>query len=172
MVDKSTPRPKRPLTFISEGASDIQTQKAKEEHEQNKYEHERQRRRRKTLQDQLRANAINKQKVFKKQVREKEKFNRLSKSELQFFKDADRDRQQTQKKEDNYLQSGLAEFERKKKMLERRNNKILNSTDDASAPIEGTSQHPRSLTQSLGIVKKKPKRKIHVSLKSLDDHTQ
>lgn len=147
---------KRPLTFVSEGAADVETQKKKEEHQQTRYENERQRRKRKSLQDQLRANAIKKQKEFKKQVKQRESFNRLNKQELDYFDKVKKDEEEEETELKKYISDKISDFEIKKKLVGNIKSKPIDKPKITSTkPI------------SVGVVKK-PKKKIRISLKKLD----
>ncbi|CCF58662.1 hypothetical protein KAFR_0F00650 [Kazachstania africana CBS 2517] len=157
---------KKPLTFVSEGIADVKTQKEREQAEQEKFEAERQRRNRKSLREQLRANAINKQREFKSLVKEREGFNRLSKEELDFF-------QKTKEKEDakeeelsKFLEEKGSEFERKKKRFQR-----ASDTTKSSITSEKAGPSMPSKKGHLGIVKKRKKSKVSVTMKKLNDTT-
>ncbi|CAL9735162.1 protein Fyv6p [Monosporozyma servazzii] len=149
-------RKKQPLTFVSEGVSDVATQKKKEEEQQARYENERQRRNRKTLQDQLRANAIKKQRQFKQQVKKKESFNRLNKNELDYFQKIRKDEDKKENELNEYLSSKIDDFEIKKKLL----------GNKGETTISESVKKPS--TVSVGIVKKKKHKKIGISLQKLD----
>ncbi|KAG0664839.1 hypothetical protein C6P45_000509 [Maudiozyma exigua] len=146
----------RKLAFISEGTADIEGQKNSEEQAQNKFENEKLRRSRKSLSDQLRSNAALKQKEYRKQVKRREKFNRLDKDELKFFKDIEDNERREEKEMESYLNNKLTSFERKKKLMER--NK---SSESAATP---TTPVPESSSINNKIVKKKAKKiKVKIS---------
>ncbi|CAL9730182.1 protein Fyv6p [Monosporozyma unispora] len=153
---KENQRRKRPLTFVSEGVSDVASQKKKEEEQQTRYENERQRRNRKTLQDQLRANAIKKQRQFKQQVKKRESFNRLNKQELDYFQKIRKDEDKKENELKDYLDDKLGDFEVKKKLMGNNQDNITSSSIKKPSNV------------SIGVVKKKKHKKIGVSIKKLD----
>lgn len=166
-------RRKRPLVFVSEGVSDIATQKQKEEAQQQRYENERQRRNRKSLQDQLRANAAKKQRDFKKQVKKKERFNRLNKQELDYFQKLKKEDEKKEMELSNLLNDKISDFEAKKRILQRGNNTDTsdNNDDKHGTAISGAKSKSARMGQSspmsIGVVRKKHK-KLGISLKKLD----
>lgn len=81
-------REKKPLKFVSEGVGNVEAQRIREQVEQKKYEAEYKRKTRKSLRDQLRSNAISKQKQYNGLVRDRESFTRLSKEDLNFTRRA------------------------------------------------------------------------------------
>lgn len=115
---------KRPLAFVSEGVTDLETQKAREQVEQAKFEAECKRRERKSLRDQLRANAINKQKEFNGLVKERDDFNRLNGEELEYYnklKDSERKKERDLQA---YLDRGSQDFDLRQSQLKSKEEKI------------------------------------------------
>lgn len=154
-------RKKRPLVFVSEGSADIATQKRREEQQQKRYENERLRRKRKSLQEQLRANAIKKQREFKKLVKKKESFNKLSKQELDYFQKIRAEEAKKDNELNNYLHNKINEFEIKKNILTE-NNQSKTNPGFANKTVVEKSVSP----MSIGIVKKK-QRKIGISIQKI-----
>ena len=142
---------KKKLTFISEGSADIEVQKNSEERAQEKYETEKLRRTRKSLSDQLRSNSASKQKAFKNEVRKREKFNRLSREELNFFKDV----KEKEKREENEMETYLAQktesFDKRKRNAEKK----INSNDETDDVIKSTSANEQNDLISNKVIKKK-----------------
>ena len=147
----------RKLTFISEGSADIEGQQNSEEKSQNKFENERLRRSRKSLSDQLRSNAASKQKEFKKSVKRREKFNRLNKDELNFFKDIEINESKKEKDLESYLNNKLTTFEKRQKLME------LKQITAPESVKESTTTVPINSSINNKIVKKKNK-KIKVKI--------
>lgn len=135
---------KRPLAFVSEGVTDLETQKAREQVEQAKFEAECKRRERKSLREQLRSNAINKQREFNGLVKERDDFNRLSTDELEYFKKLKEEEQRKENELKEYLEKESQEFALRQAQLKSRESRD-NSKD--TAQIERTTLH--------GVVKKK-----------------
>lgn len=154
-------RKKRSLVFVSEGSADIDTQKKKEEQQQKRYENERLRRKRKSLQEQLRANAIKKQREFKKLVKKKESFNKLSKQELDYFQKIRTAEAKREYELNNYLNDKINDFEIKKNLLIGNHQSKIDS-DSANKTAIDKSFAP----MSLGIVKNKQK-KIGISIQKI-----
>lgn len=153
---------KRSLIFVSEGSADIDTQKKKEEQQQKRYENERLRRKRKSLQEQLRANAIKKQREFKKLVKKRESFNKLSKQELDYFQKIRREETKRETELNNYLNDKIDDFEIKKYLLT--GNK---QSDTKIDHMKTTSMVKSPSVMPIGVVKKKHK-KIGISLKKIE----
>lgn len=153
---------KRSLIFVSEGSADIDTQKKKEEQQQKRYENERLRRKRKSLQEQLRANAIKKQREFKKLVKKRESFNKLSKQELDYFQKIRREETKRETELNNYLNDKIDDFEIKKYLLT--GNK---QSDTKTDHMKTTSMVKSPSVMPIGVVKKKHK-KIGISLKKIE----
>lgn len=139
---------KRPLKFVSEGVTDLESQKAREQIEQSKFETECKRRERKSLREQLRSNAINKQKDFNQLVKERDSFNRLSQEELDFFQKIKDDEKQKERDLTLYLEKQATEYEQRKLKL---------SDSQGKLP-----QHPPKIQKQKlpGVTKKKKKLKI------------
>lgn len=154
-------RKKRSLVFVSEGSADIDTQKKKEEQQQKRYENERLRRKRKSLQEQLRANAIKKQREFKKLVKKKESFNKLSKQELDYFQKIRTAEAKREYELNNYLNDKINDFEIKKNLLIG-NHQSKTDSDPANKTAIDKSFAP----MSLGIIKNKQK-KIGISIQKI-----
>ncbi|CAI1680113.1 hypothetical protein SEUBUCD646_0N01890 [Saccharomyces eubayanus] len=154
---------KKPLKFVSEGVSNIETQKIREQVEQKKYESEYKRKTRKSLRDQLRSNAISKQKQYNGLVRDRESFTRLSKDELAFYQNSKNEALKKEKELNEYLNAKATSFERKKKAL-------LKGTN-ATANPEGDVKVKTSLDSNIQIKGIKPlnsRPKIKISIKKLN----
>lgn len=147
---------KRPLKFVSEGVTDLDTQKDREQVEQAKFEAECKRRERKSLREQLRANAINKQKEFNGLVKERDGFNRLAEEELNYFNKV---KEKELKKENDlkeYLDKKASEFELRKTRAK--------AGETQAAAVEN-SEVKRTVIG--GVVKKKNKEKLNIKRKIL-----
>ncbi|QLL32774.1 hypothetical protein HG536_0D02960 [Torulaspora globosa] len=108
---------KRTLAFVSEGVTDLETQRAREQVEQAKFEAECKRRERKSLREQLKANAISKQKEFSGLVKERDGINRLSDDELAHIRRlAEQDRQRERDLKE-YLESHSKGFTLRQRQL-------------------------------------------------------
>lgn len=146
---------KRPLAFVSEGVTDLETQKAREQVEQAKFEAECKRRERKSLRDQLRANAINKQKEFNGLVKERDDFNRLNGEELEYYnklKDSERKKERDLQA---YLDRGSQDFDLRQSQLKSKEEKI-----------NGEPVTPLTKNKDLkGIIKKSKRNKKKLGLK-------
>lgn len=149
---------KSQLRFVSEGAADLDSQKTNEEKAQEKFATEKLQRSRKSLQDQLRANGMRQKKKFMRDVRNREKFNRLSKEELEFFQQEQTNEDIKEKTETSYLNEKEEEFDRKRRNLMRYN---------AVQAVESTSVRPSNKTEQkpfLGAVVKKKKKKLRIKI--------
>lgn len=156
-MSSSAPNPKkRPLKFVSEGVTDLDTQKDREQVEQAKFEAECKRRERKSLREQLRANAINKQREFSGLVKERDGFNRLDDEELDYFNKVKEEELKKENDLKRYLEREASDFELKKSRLkaEEAQAVILDKTKVKSVVIGG-------------IVKKKNKGKLNMKRKKL-----
>lgn len=155
-------REKKPLKFVSEGVGNVEAQRIREQVEQKKYEAEYKRKTRKSLRDQLRSNAISKQKQYNGLVRDRESFTRLSKEDLEFYQKSKNELLKKEKELNNYLDVKAINFEKKKKALLMEND----STTNTEKYLEtGTSLG--SKTQIKGVKTSRPKPKIKVSIKKL-----
>lgn len=105
------------ISFISEGVTDIENQKAREQTVQNKYEDEQKRRERKSLRSQLRSNAISKQKQYNYEVKQRDGFNRLSASEVKFYKDIKDNENAKELELTEHLNLSSSSYDKKKKQL-------------------------------------------------------
>ncbi|CCC70135.1 hypothetical protein NCAS_0E00650 [Naumovozyma castellii] len=153
---------KQPLTFVSEGVTNIEDENEKAKLEQEKFERESKIRSRKTLRDQLRSSAISKQKEFNGLVKQRESFNRLNEEEIEFFKSIEDAKLAEESKMNEYLSSKLNTFEKKKRLLE------LKSKKKPSASVHDSDKSPKLTTPSPRIVKIKSKKKklgLKVNLK-------
>lgn len=146
---------KRPLTFVSEGVADLETQKAKEQVEQAKFEAECKRRERKTLREQLRANAINKQKEFNGLVKERDDLNRLSSKELDYYTQLEENERKKQRELNAYLDKQSESFDSRQSRLK-----------DAQDRTDEKPVTPLRRTVNLtGIVKKSKRSKKKLAIK-------
>ena len=130
------------------------------------------RRSRKSLHDQLRTNANNQQKEFKNKVRRKEKFNRLSKEEVEFFQKIE-DEQTTKEKElRDYLNEKTLSFERKKYALslvkQNENNHSLQFNNDTIIRKESNFEKKLESDYLKGIISKKKNPKLKIHIKRMD----
>lgn len=157
-------REKKPLQFVSEGVSNIETQRIREQVEQKKYESEYKRKTRKSLRDQLRSNAISKQKQYNGLVRDRESFTRLSKDELEFYHNSKNESMKKEEELNNYLNAKATSFERKKKVLFRDNSAVATSTQGNAEAGTGLSDK----MQIRGIKPSTTKPKLKISLKKLN----
>lgn len=149
---------KKPLNFISEGVSDIKSQKERETSQQEQYEIERQRKSRKSLRDQLRSNAISKQKEFKAQVRQREGFNKLNGKELEFLKEVKQKELNRELEIKRYLDKQAVTFDRRQKGL------VKDKDEEKNIDVIESSMVDKN---TAGVIKKKKKAKIKVSVKNL-----
>lgn len=147
---------------MSEGITDLETQKVREQIEQSKFEAECKRRDRKSLREQLRSNAINKQKEYHQLVKEKDGFNRLSQAELDFFQKIEDDERQKEEELQQYLKDKGIQFEQRKSEIT--NSKKEVPKDDELNLITKKTGPQENLN---GIIKKKNKPKIKMKLKKL-----
>lgn len=145
---------KRSLTFVSEGITDLETQKAREQVEQAKFEAECKRKERKSLRDQLRANAINKQKEFNGLVKEHDNFNRLSSEELLYYNKL----KDTERKKEQELQAYL---DKESQGFEERQSRVKK---DPGKPIAELPTPPTKTKGSLKGIVKKSKKKPRVKM--------
>ncbi|SMN18923.1 similar to Saccharomyces cerevisiae YNL133C FYV6 Protein of unknown function, required for survival upon exposure to K1 killer toxin [Maudiozyma saulgeensis] len=145
---------KKKLTFISEGSANIEVQKNSEERAQEKYETEKLRRTRKSLSDQLRSNAASKQKAFKNEVRKREKFNRLSREELNFFKDIKDKEQKKENELKRYLDQKTESFDKKRRKIEKK----VNSNQEGDDSLKSKTTSIQNDMVSNKIIKKKNKK--------------
>ncbi|QHS75780.1 Fyv6p [Saccharomyces paradoxus] len=157
-------RGKKPLKFVSEGVGNIEAQKIREQVEQKKYEAEYKRKTRKSLRDQLRSNAISKQKQYNGLVRNRESFTRLTKEDLEFYQTSKDELLKKEKELDGYLNAKAINFERKKKALIMEEDSTSN---EENRPEPGTSLG--SKTKIKGVKPYSLKPKIKVSIKKLTE---
>ncbi|EDO18577.1 hypothetical protein Kpol_1048p7 [Vanderwaltozyma polyspora DSM 70294] len=152
----------RKISFISEGVTDLESQKAREQASQNKYEDEQKRKERKSLRAQLRSNAISKQKQYNALVKERDSFNRLSSSELKFFQDIQKNEEAKEKEIEEQLEKGISKFEFKKAiMLQNRSEESEIVKSLKSSSIIGVKKS----NQKLGIVKNSKKARKSIKIK-------
>lgn len=147
---------KRTLAFVSEGVADLETQRAREQAEQAKFEAECKRRERKSLREQLKANAISKQKEFSGLVKERDGINRLSDDELAHLRrlaEQDRARERDLRQ---YLETRSKDFTQRQRQL------AVQPATDSALP-----QQPPPRTNKLdGVVKagKPDKKKLKLKI--------
>lgn len=160
-ANTDTSSTKRPLTFVSEGAADLDSQKTSEEKAQERYTTEKLQHSRKSLRDQLRTNGTRQRKKFTNEVRNREKFNRLSKEELTFFNDEQKKEDIKEKEEKSYLDKKSEEFERKRLNQVRRNNLISATASVSPKPSEKGQLKPLE-----GSIIKKKTNKLKIKLRN------
>ena len=105
------------LQFVTEGQADVEKQSEREDAIQGAIETERKKRVRKTLRDQLRANAIKKQKKSNRESAEVKKLNQLSKEETRYFKELEKNREQEIQRLTQFHKDKDYEYEKKRQQL-------------------------------------------------------
>lgn len=161
--------PKKPLTFISEGVTDITTQQTREELKQKQFENAKLRKNRKSLEEQLRNNARKKHIEFKNKVKKRENSNKLNQKELSYYQKLQELENKQEKELNQFISASMDDYEMRKKIAERRQNVSgVDITENWSSVSEPS--RPVSVVQKLE-VKVKPqqakKKKIGVKLKTL-----
>lgn len=150
---------KRTLTFVSEGVTDLETQKAREQVEQAKFEAECKRRERKSLREQLKANAISKQKEFNGLVKERDDVNRLSAEDLDYIKKLAEQERQKDHDLKEYLDNQSKDFaSRKQQLVEAQQDKgstFIDGSRQEGIPATRISKHLKGIVKGTKTGKKK-----------------
>ncbi|QLQ79649.1 hypothetical protein HG537_0C02960 [Torulaspora globosa] len=150
---------RRTLAFVSEGVTDLETQRAREQVEQAKFEAECKRRERKSLREQLKANAISKQKEFNGLVKQHDSVNRLNDDELAHIRRlADQDRQKERELRE-YIETRSRDFTLRQQQL-------------TKPPTRNESTHQQhARTNKLQGVVKPDKKKLNIKIKPTRSRT-
>ncbi|SCU80294.1 LAMI_0B01596g1_1 [Lachancea mirantina] len=141
--------------FVQEGQADLRAQSRAEQIEQAKEKAASQAEERKTLQEQLRNNAIAKQEEFNSLVKEKNSFTRLSHADVEFYKKM-RDESTTERRDlETYLTRNLRYFDSESERLR-------NESKIAPKPSLMNSGHTTTLKvgrkRIKGIIKKQDRK--------------
>lgn len=163
------PPVKRPLTFISEGVSDISTQKTREELKQKQFENAKLRKNRKSLEEQLRNNARKKHIEFKNKVKKGEKFNKLNHKELNYYQNLQDLEEKKEKELNQFITDSMDHYETKKKLAERKKSSVVDESEENTA-ASGSNAGLKTVIQKMDIKLKRKvskQKKIGVKLKTL-----
>lgn len=156
-MPENKPHDARNTKFVTEGVTDLTSQHEREQLEQSNYETELKKKERKSLQEQLKSNAISKQQEFNRLIQERNSFNRMSKEEIEFYESVETKEKERKQELEEYLERSSKDFDKKRGLLRKKDSK---STDETEIKIPKTvrvkGSKPRQ--SDLGIVKKKKKK--------------
>ncbi|CCE64642.1 hypothetical protein TPHA_0I01350 [Tetrapisispora phaffii CBS 4417] len=146
------------LNFVSEGNTDLKSQQNKAEATQAKLDLLKSHKNRKSLRTQLRNNAIKRQKKYNNLVKEKDIFNRMSTSEIEYYNKLKNDKASKEKELDEQVSKEALGYERKKLRL--LNPKKTEAIPNTESPLTKRQNN----FGNLGIVKKKKKINVRINI--------
>ncbi|KAH3901375.1 Fyv6p SCDLUD_002867 [Saccharomycodes ludwigii] len=143
------------VTFVNEGNSNLTEQKEIERLKKNFFEQKANLQRKNTLEYQLRQSAISKNRDFKKKLREKNSFNRISRKENDYYYKLKRNELNKLKE----IDSQVKELERLQRLKNQASQLPNDNIEDQLTEITDDTKIVKDKRQVINIQKKKKKTK-------------